>query len=322
MKRRALLLAAGGLLAPVPAGAQSSRAPRIGAVLYGAAYAPIVEGLRVGLRELGTVEGRDFALETVDAKGDMRALEEAARRFERERVRLIFCAPTSAAIGVKRATSETPIFFCAGTDPTIVGLVASYAKPGGRSTGVHFLTTDLTPKRLELLKDLLPKLHRVMTFYRPGHPPAEVSARLAREAGKKLGIEVIERQVRSVPELQAALAALRPGETDAIFTVSDAFITSQAQLLIDAAGRLRLPTMANVQSLVERGALASYGIDFHQIGREAAKNVQRMLAGADPGNLPVEIVTHLAFVLNRRTAQEIGVAVSPAMLVRFDRVIE
>jgi len=322
MKRRAFLLAAGTLATPFGARGQSASVARIGVILYGGTYAPIIEGLRAGLKELGVAEGKAYALEVFDAKGDAKAVEEAARRFERERVRLIYSVPTSATVIVKRATTDIPIFFCVGTDPIAIGLVESFAKPGGRLTGVNYLATDLTSKRLELLKDLLPKLRRVVTFYRPGHPPAEASARLAREAGRKLGIQVVERHVRSVPELRAALAALKAGDADALFPVSDALVFAQSQLLIDTSKALRMPLMIYEQTLAERGALVSYGVDYREIGRQSAKNVQRMLAGARPGDLPVENVSRFAFVLNRRTAQEIGVAIPPAMLVRFDRVIE
>jgi putative ABC transport system substrate-binding protein len=291
-------------------------------VIYSGPYVPIAEGLRAGLKELGVAEGRDYTLDLFDAKGDVKAMAEAARRFERERVQLIYSAPTSAVIAVKKATTGIPVFFCAGTDPIALGLVNSFAKPGGRLTGLYFLSTDLTAKRLELLKDMMPKLHRVVIFYNPDGLAAVEALRLARSAGEKLKVRSIERPTRSEQELRAAVAALKSGEADALFMISDALVTSQAQLLIDKANRLRMPTMTQSQTLVERGALASYGVDYHEIGRDSAKNVQRMLRGAPPGDLPVETVSRLAFVLNRRTAREIGFAVTPAMIVRFDRVIE
>jgi putative ABC transport system substrate-binding protein len=322
MKRRAFLVVAGALAAPLGAQGQSARVPRIGAIIYSDFYALAVEGLRAGLKELGVAEGKDVALEVFDAKGETKAIEEVARRFERERVRLIYCAPTSACTVVKRATRDVPIFFLAGSDPVASGLVESFAKPGGRLTGVHYLTSDLTAKRLELLKDLVPKLRRVVTLYNPGNPPAQASVRIARQAGEKLGVQVIERHVRSAPEVRAALAALKASEADALFLVADALVTSQLQLLVDRARAIRMPTMAYEQTMVARGALVGYGVDWRESGRQSAKNVQRMLAGARPSDLPVENVTRLVFVLNRRTAQEIGLAVPPAMLVRFDRVIE
>jgi putative ABC transport system substrate-binding protein len=261
-------------------------------------------------------------LEVRDARGETRVVEEIARTFERERVGLVYCVPTSAATAVKRATTDVPIVFCVGTDPIASALVETYARPGGRLTGVHFLTTDLTSKRLELLKDLMPKLRRVVTLYNPGNPSAVASARLARAAGQKLGIDLIERHVRSAPEVRAALAALKHDDADALFMVADALLTAQSQDVIDTAKAIRMPTMVYEQTLAVRGALASYGVDYREIGRHSAKYVRAILAGARPGELPVENVTRLAFVLNRRTAQDIGFAVAPAMLVRFDRVIE
>jgi putative ABC transport system substrate-binding protein len=282
----------------------------------------VIEGLRVGLKELGVREGRDVALEVRDAKGDIKAIEETARRFESDGVRLIHCVSTTVTTAVKRATSNVPVVFCAGTDPILTGLVGSFAQPGGRFTGVHYLTTDLTSKRLELLKDLLPKLRRVITLYNPENPTAQASARQARLACAKLGLELIERHARSVPEVRSALGALKAGEADALFMVADALVASQSQALIDAARSIRMPTMVYESTLANRGALTSYGVDFHEIGRYSANYVQRVLAGARPGDLPVENVTRLSFVLNQRTAHEIGLAIPPAMLTRFDRVIE
>jgi putative ABC transport system substrate-binding protein len=320
MKRRAFILATGAL-AVGRAGAQAS-APRIGAIIYSSENAPVIDGLRAGLKDLGAAEGRDFSLDVVDAGADTKAVEEAARRFERERVRLIYCTPTSAAIPVRRATGEVPVFFCVGTDPVAAGLVQGFAKPGGRLTGVHYLTTDLSAKRLELMKELLPKLHRVLIIYNPGNVAAQESVRVARQGAKSLGIVLIERHVRSLAEVRAAIAALKAGEADAFVQVSDALFSSQFQHMIPVAKKIRLPMMVYDQTVVERGALMSYGVDIREVGRQSARNVQRMLAGARPADLPVETVTRLAFILNRRTAQEIGFAVSPAMLVRFDRVIE
>jgi len=319
MKRRAFL--ATMLAVPALARAQP-RAARMGVIVHSTIYAPIIEGLRIGLKEHGVREGRDVLLDVVDAKADVKGIENAARRFERENVKLIYCSPTSAATVVKRATKEVPIFFCVGTDPIASGLVESFGKPGGRLTGVHYLTTDLTAKRLELLRDLLPKMRRVIVIYNPGHVPAQESSRRAREAAARFGIEMVERHARSREEVIKAIAALQPGDADAYLSVSDASVSANYELLIARAKEIRLPVVVYDETIAERGALLSYGVDTREIGRQSAKLVQRILAGARPGDLPVENVTRLAFVLNRRTAQEIGVAVPPAMLVRFDRVIE
>jgi putative ABC transport system substrate-binding protein len=321
MRRRALLLATAAL--PFCAIAQGPRRPRrVGVIHYSATYFPVVEGLRIGLKELGVIEGRHVVLDIRDAKGDPKAIERLARAFESQKADLIYSVPTSATTVVKRATHAIPVVFSVGFDPIATGLVEGYSRPGGRLTGVHYLTGDLTAKRLELLKDLLPKLSRVVTVYNPGNPAARESSRLARAAGEKLGVRLIERHAASETEMRAALDALKPGEADALFLVSDAMVTGRWNIVAARARALKLPTMAYEQSLAEQGALVSYGVDIREVGRQSAKYVQRVLDGASPADLPVENVTRLSFVLNRRTAREIGVIVPPAMLVRFDRVIE
>lgn len=320
--RRRLLAAMGvSLVAPALAHAQG-RPPRVGVVYYSETYAPTVEGLRAGLKELGLVEGRDLVLDIRNGRGDLKLIEETARAFEREGAALIYSTPTTTTRIVRRATRAIPVVFCAGTDPVRMGLVESYSKPGGRLTGVHYLTADLTPKRLELLKALLPKARRALTFYNPDNPAAQVSARSAREAAPRFGLQLVEHHVRSEAELREALDGLKRGQTDALFYVSDATVNGHSNLVIERAKALRLPMMVYDQAMVEQGALASYGVDTREVGRQSAKYVAHVLAGARPAELPVENVTRLAFVLNRSTAHAIGLQVPSAMLVQFDRVIE
>jgi ABC-type uncharacterized transport system substrate-binding protein len=195
------------------------------------------------------------------------------------------------------------IVFVAGTDPNAAGLVESIAKPGGRVTGVHFLSTDLTAKRLEILKELLPRLRRVITFYNPINPGAQVAARSAREAGQKLQVEVVEQQVPSVEALRVAVRGLKAKQGDAYFFLSDAMVQSHAQLIIDAANALRLPTVAQDPGLAAKGALACYGVSYREVGREAATYVQRILAGTSPRDLPVQMVDWLELTLNFKTAK-------------------
>ena len=216
---------------------------------------------------------------------------------------------------------SVPIVFCAGTDPVAVGLVESFAKPGGRLTGVHFLSTDVTGKRLELLKRIVPKLHRVVTFYDPRNPSAREAAKQGREAAQRLQIELIERHVASAEELQAALQSLRPGEVDAYLAVSDAMVDRHAQAIIDVANAKRLPTMLYFEPLVATGGLASYGVDFHDVGRQSAKHVARVLAGASPKDVPVENMDRFTFVISTKTAQRIGLMIPQSILLLADKVI-
>jgi putative ABC transport system substrate-binding protein len=181
------------LLADVPpANAQQLKVYRVGVILPGGAWSEIIDGLRVGLRELGLEEGKQFILTVRDTKGDAKAAEEAARNFEREKVNLIYALASSVVTAAKKDTTNIPIVFGMGSDPVAGGLVDSFAKPGGRVTGIHYLVGDLTAKRLEILKEILPKLSRVVTFYDPGNRIAMEAAASARNEAKRLGLKLIE----------------------------------------------------------------------------------------------------------------------------------
>jgi putative ABC transport system substrate-binding protein len=266
-------------------------------------------------------EGREFVLDVRDAKGDIRVVEEAARNLEREKVNLIFAVATSVTIAVKRVTANIPIVFYAGRDPVALGLVDSFAHPGGRLTGVHNQTTDLTAKRLEILKEILPQARRVLTFYNPSNRSAAESAKLGREASGQMRLEFVERHVASVEELQRALGMLKAREVDAYLLISDGMVISQAQLIIDTAKTKRLATMFHEGNLVATGGLASYGISYHRAGLTSARYVQRILAGASPKDLAVETIHKLELAFNLSTAKQIGITIPPNVLVRADKVI-
>jgi putative ABC transport system substrate-binding protein len=301
--------------------AQQTKLYRFGIIHQGGPYYRAIEGLRDGLRELSYEEGKHFAVEIRDTKGDLKAVEEAARSFERERLNLIYTLAGSVTTAAKRVTADIPIVFAVGSDPTVLGLVESIANPGGRLTGVHFLLTDLTGKRLEVLKEILPKVKQVVTFYNPSNRGANEAAKIAREAAAAFGIRVVERHVGSVEDLQRGLQALKVGEVDAYFFTSDAMVASQAQLIIDTARAKRLPTMFHEGSLVSQGGLASYGLSFHEIGRMSAKYVQRVLTGTHPRELPVEAVHKLELIINLKAAKALGITISPSVLYRADKVI-
>jgi len=305
----------------VVAQAGQAKVYRVGVLVPGEVWYEIIDGLRVGLRQLGLEEGKQFILSIEDWKGDAKMAEEAARKFEQEKVSLIYTTSTNSTIAARRATAEIPIVFCAGTDPVVLGLVDSFAKPGGRLTGVYSRVTDLTAKRLEILKEIVPKLHRVVTFYDPRRPTAIESSKLAREAARQMGIQVVERHVASVEELQAGVRALKPGEVDAYFAVSDPIASNQSQLIIDTARVKKLPTMFDFLSHAIKGGLASYAVSNHEVGRLSAKYVQRILAGVKPQDLPVEGVDKIDLVINLKTAKEIGLTVPPNVLVRAQKVI-
>jgi putative tryptophan/tyrosine transport system substrate-binding protein len=310
------------LASVLPAQAQPAKVYRVGVIFEGGPFQAIVDGLKDGLKDLGLAEGKQYVLEIRDLKGDRRAAEAAARSMERDKVDLIYTVATSVTTAVKRATTEVPIVFAVGDDPVTTGLVNSFAKPGGRLTGVFNQQEKLVAKRLQILKQILPDLHKVVTFYDPGNAAAVTAASSARDAARQLHVELIERHVASVEELRVGFQALRAREVDAIFYIADAMVMSQAQLIIDAARAKKLPTMFTYRDLVKQGALVGYGVSLTEVGRLSAKYVQRVLAGTSPQNLPVELVGKVGLAVNLKTAQQIGVTIPQAVQLQADQVIE
>jgi putative tryptophan/tyrosine transport system substrate-binding protein len=303
-----------------PAEAQQPKAARIGVLLQGGAWYEAVDGLRAGLKELKLEEGKHFVLEIRDSKGDLKAVEEEARHLEREKVKILFAVASSVIVAAKKATSEVPIVFI-GSDPVAAGLVESFAKPGGRLTGVHFLLRDLTAKRLEVLKELMPKLRSVLTIYSPTNRVAKESSEMARQETKRLGLKFLERHVASVEELRTVLQGLKPAEADAFFYTPDAMVGSQSQLIIDTAKAKKLATMFQEQALVRNGAFASYGQNYNGLGRVSAKYVQKILAGAYPGDLRIETIDEVELAVNLVTAKQLSLTIPPEVLARAHTVI-
>jgi putative ABC transport system substrate-binding protein len=324
MDRRAFLgTVAGGVLAgPLAAEAQQARVYRVGVITQGGPYSGAVDGLRKGLAELGLEEGKQLILHVREGGGDLKAVEKAAADLEREKVDLIYSQTTSVTLVVKRATKAVPVVFNVSSDPVAFGLVESFPKPGGRLTGTYSPSTELTAKRLELLKGMIPRLRRVVTFYNPDNRSAQQSIKAARDAARQLKVELVEHRISSVEDLRAGLRALRAPEADAYFSVSDSMVTSQTALVLDTARAKKLPTMFQEQESVARGGLASYGVSYSAVGRLAARYVHRILLGANPGDLPIEQLDRLYFVINLKTAKALGLTIPQAVLLRADEVIQ
>jgi putative ABC transport system substrate-binding protein len=302
--------------------AQQGRLYRVGVLQPGGVYADAFRGLRDGLKELGLAEGTHVVFHVRETKGDPRIVETAARELEGEKVDLIYALATSATMAARRATRTVPIVFVAGTDPVAVGLVKSYSRPGGRLTGVYERFTDLTAKRLQLLKEIVPGLRRIAAFYNPSNPIAQRSVKDMRQAVRQLNMELVERPVGTIEEFRAGLAALRPGEVDAICDVPDVMVVSQSHLIVEIATAKRLPAIFSDEENVQRGGLVAYGQNRYLFGRLSAKHVQRILQGANPAELPVEQIDRLHLVVNLKTARLLGITVPQTVLLRADRIIE
>ncbi|HVO91962.1 MAG TPA: ABC transporter substrate-binding protein [Terriglobales bacterium] len=302
--------------------AQQAKPYRIGVLMPGGAQYETLNGLRDGLKEAGLEEGRQVNFVIKDTKGDISAAEEAAQRLEKDNVNLIYALTTTVIAKAKSATTRVPIVFAIGSDPVTGKLVDSFAKPGGRLTGVHYLVRDLTAKRLEVLKEILPKVSRVLTYYDPASRVAAEGAALARDEGKRLGIKLVERHVGSVDDLKSELQKLKQGEADAFFFTPDPMVGSQSQLIIDTTKAKKLPAMFQEQTMVTQGALASYGQNYREIGRLSAKYVQQVLGGAAPKDLKIETVDSVELAINLQTAKQLGITIPPQILARAQRVIK
>ena len=310
------------VLALVPLAQAQTKTYRIGVILEGGPYYAAVDGLKDGLKELGFAEGRQYVLEIRDLKGNRKGVETAARSLEGEKIDLIYALATSVTVLVKRATTEVPIVFGVGNDPVVSGLVEGFARPGGRLTGVYRQQTEVDFKSLEILKAILPDLHRVVVFYDPGNATAVAGAKRQREAARQLHVELVERHVASVEELRLGIQALQPREVDALSYSEDAMVTSQSQFIIDVARTKRLPTMLSYPELAARGALVSYGVSYREVGRVSAKYVHRVLTGTRPQDLPVELLSRVELAINLKTAREIGVTIPQEVRLRADEIIE
>jgi putative ABC transport system substrate-binding protein len=306
------------LLWAAVAGAQPAK---IGVLHLGGPFAAVVDGLRAGLKEQGVVEGKHFVLDLRDLRGDAKLAAAAAEQFERDRAKLIYTVTTPVTTVAKQRTKDIPIVFSVGSDPVAGGLVQSFAQPGGRFTGVHYLARDLTPKRLEILKELLPKLRAIVIFYDPENQVSIDAAKLCRDEAQRIGVKLVERPVKSVEELRAALAALKNGEFDAYFYIADAMVVSQAQAIIDAARSKKIATMFHDRSLVESGAFASYGQSYFEIGRASAKYVKGVLSGTPPRDFRVETLEDVELAVNLRTARELGLKIPTDVLARAGKVV-
>ena len=325
MHRRTFLLGlvAGSLGGGAPAAAQPPvKTYRVGVVLEGGSYYAALDGFRAGLKELGFEEGRQYTLLIRDVKGNLGAVAETARNLEQEKVDLIFAMATSVSLAVGQGTAKVPVVFSAGGDVIGSGLIASFAKPGGRFTGVHSRNVDLIAKRLQILKEAVPKVRRILLFYDSDNPNTRESMLRTHEAARQLRIDLAEKHVHSVDDLRAALRELKASESDAIFLVPDAMVDSESQIIADTAKAKRLPTMFYERTAVAWGGLASYGASLYARGRLAAKYAQRVLLGTSPGDLPVESFDRLELVINLKTAKALGLTVPPSLLARADEVIQ
>ena len=300
--------------------AKRARPFLIGALTDSWGPPPQVTGLRDGLLALGYREDEQFVIGVRFTQGKEAALPAAARELVEHGVDLIFAINENPAKAAQRATSRIPIVFSGGVDPVRAGLIQSFARPGRNITGVTDLALELGQKRLQVFQEMLPGLKRVLFLYDATDAYAVAEARTYRDAARDLGIVLVERTVRTQEEAQAALAQIQQGDVDGILK-SRSLALNIPGFIVEAAAQRAIPVMFDGAFWVEQGGLASYGPDFYDSGRQAARLVDKIFKGTQPAEIPVEVNPKIEFVINVKTAQTLGLTVAPEVLFQANRLI-
>jgi putative ABC transport system substrate-binding protein len=284
----------------------------------------LVDAFRQELTKLGWIEGKNIIIEYRFAEQKNERLPELAADLVRLKLDLIVVAGTVAALAAKSATTTIPIVMANAADPVAAGLVASLARPGGNVTGFEGLAPQLNTKRLEVLKDAVPKLGRV-GLLRPlgGGIATDLQLKELRAATQalKLKLEVIDTQLDS-KGLESAFQTAKQRQVNGIMTTASRLFFAERKRIVELAGKYRLPAIYFQREFVDEGGLMSYGVNYDDLYRRAAVYVDKILKGAKPADLPVQQATKFEFVINLKAAKQIGLTIPPSVLTRADKVIK
>jgi putative tryptophan/tyrosine transport system substrate-binding protein len=326
MDRRAFIttLGAGILSAPLVVEAQqTAKIPRLGYLVL----APLTEtpsperaAFLAGLQELGWIEGKTIAIEYRSAKWNTELVDDLAEELVQMKLDIIVTAGTGVLLtAARRATSTIPIVMAASVDPVVEGFVASMRRPGGNVTGMSLLIPELSSKRLELLKEVVPRVVRLAVLWTR---QADTELQATRSAAHKVGLALKLLEVRNADDLMRAFTVLEKERPDALTMLFDTKTTGYRGLVADFAKKHKLPTVFGAREFVEAGGLMSYAADTAESFRRAASFVDKILKGAKPADLPIEQPTKFELVINLKTAKALGLSIPQTLLLRADQVIE
>jgi putative tryptophan/tyrosine transport system substrate-binding protein len=326
MKRREFITLLGGAAAawPLAARAQQAAMPVIGFLDPRSpdAMTERLRGFRQGLRDSGYVEGETVAIEYRWAENQMDLLPALAVDLVRRRVAVIVAGTTSSAFAAETATTTVPIVFLSAEDPVRLGLVASLARPGGNATGINFLSAELTAKRLEILRELVPAAVRVAVIVNPAASDAETTLRDVEPAARAMGLQIRVLNASTSREIDTAFASFVRERPDAVFVSLDPFLNSRRVQLVNLASRHAVPATFSNRDFAEIGGLMSYGANIAHAFRQVGVYAGRVLKGAKPADLPVVQASKFELVINAQTARMLGITVPPSLLATADEVIE
>jgi putative tryptophan/tyrosine transport system substrate-binding protein len=326
--RRTFLAGTGAVLLATPLAAEGQQAGkvwRIGLLSLAAsdpASAARWTAFREQLREQGYLEGQNVVFESRWGNEQVARLPSLAAELINIKVDIVVTATSEAAFAAKQATSSIPIVTATGSDLVMLGLVASLARPGGNVTGVISLTTGLAGKRLEFLKQLLPRASRVAFLKNPADRAAALNLRETQSAAKSLGVVAQGVDVRGPSDFDAVFLAMKRARTDAVILGGTTQFIGDRRHIAELAVSHQLPMMTPSREYAQAGALLSYGTDYLDLFRRAAMYVDKILKGAKPADLPIEQPTKFEFVINLKTAKALGLTIPPSLLGRADEVIQ
>jgi putative tryptophan/tyrosine transport system substrate-binding protein len=327
MKRREFITLFGGTAAtwPFAAYAQQPVMPVIGFLHVGSAdpFARFVDAFRKGLKEAGYIEGQNLAIEFRWANGQNNQLPALAADLVRRQVAIIVTGGGEASVlAAKAATTTIPIVFNAGRDPVEIGLVASLGRPGGNITGINILTAELPAKRLGLLHDLIPTASVIAHLVNPNFPATETNAREVEAAARVIGLQLVLVKASSENEIDEAFAAILQKRAGALLVGVDPFFLGQREHIVALSKRYAIPAIYEFRDFADAGGLISYGTSLVEAYRQEGVYAGRILKGEKPSEIPVFQLTKFELVINRKTANALGVKISDNLLSLADEVIE
>jgi putative ABC transport system substrate-binding protein len=325
MQRREFITLLGGATVAWPLAVraqQPAKVPTIGflGAATPSAWSQWVAAFVQRLRDLGWIEGRNVAIEVRWAEGRAERYTEIATEFVRLKVDVIVTTG-GAVLATKQATSVIPIVFALALDPVGSGMVASLARPGGNATGLSLQSIDLSGKRLELLREVVPGLRTLAILANASYPAAAVEMGEVQATARSLGFEVAALEIRRAEDIGPAFEALK-GHAEGLYVAPDPLVFTHRIQISTLALDARLATISFVREYVEAGALMSYGANYSDLFRDAADYVDKILHGTKPGDLPVQQPTKFELVINLKTAKAIGLTIPESFLLRADKVIE
>ena len=303
-----------------PAGAQ--KVYRIGSLNTAEQFVNAFEGFKSRMVQLGYVEGKNVRYDFYNAKGNNEALNAFAKKLAQDKVDMIVTSATSSTVAAAKATKGTsiPVVFLSAGNPE--KLVKSFAGSGSNLAGISSATLELTGKRLELLKEMVPSVNRITSIDNPGGVNFQTNLREFREGAKRMGFTIREIEVRGREEIQRALPTITAKTADAIFTPPESLITEHIEVIATHAIKNKLPVITSLLANVKKGCLATYAADYFALGRQGAVLADKIFKGTKPANLPIELPSKLSLVINLKTAKAIGLKVPREILLRADEVIQ